>query len=85
MTADAVWALSRYAAVEGDAPQSSVGTPTLVLGDHQLQAAGLPGNPGTLSVVLSGAELRPGTNRLKLKAASADQTMYYSLTLIATR
>jgi hypothetical protein len=85
MTAEAVWALSGYAAAEGDAPQSSAGTPTLVLGDHQLQAAGLPGNPGTLSVMLSGAELRPGTNRLKLKASTADQTMYYSLTLIATR
>ena len=85
MTADAVWALSRYAAAEGDGIQAGVDTPTLMLGDRPVQSSGLPGNSGTLSVLLSGAELRPGTNRLKLKASSPDQVVYYSLTLIATR
>jgi hypothetical protein len=84
-TADAVWALSHYAAAEGEAPQGGATVPTLTLGDRQLQAATQPGNPGTLSVVLSGAELRPGTNWLKLKSSSTDQAVYYSLTLIATR
>jgi hypothetical protein len=84
-TSDAVWALSRYATAEGAVPLGSAGAPTLTLGDRQVQAAPLPGNPGTLSVVLSGAELRPGTNWLKLKSSSTGQAIYYSLTLIATR
>jgi len=85
MNADAVWALSRYVAAEGDSPQPGAGTPTLLLGDRPVQAFARPGIPGALSVELSGAELRPGTNWLKLKASTADQEMYYSLTLIATR
>jgi len=85
LTADAVWALSRYAAAEGDSSQAGADTPTLLLDDRPVQTGGIADNSGTLSVVLSGADLRPGTNRLKLKASSADQVMYYSLTLIATR
>jgi hypothetical protein len=85
LTADAVWALSRYTAAGGDSSQAGADTPMLLLDDRPVQTGGLPGNFATISVVLSGAELRPGTNRLKLKAPSADQVMYYSLTLIATR
>jgi hypothetical protein len=85
MTADALWALSRYASAAGEYPQASAPPPILSLGDRPVQADGLPGNPGTISVVLSGAELKPGTNWLKLKTPDSNQTLYYSLTLIATK
>jgi hypothetical protein len=85
MTADALWALSRYSAAVGEYPQSGADAPILSLGDRPVQADSLPGNPCTVSVVLSGAELKPGTNWLKLKASDPNQTLYYSLTLIATR
>jgi hypothetical protein len=85
MTADALWALSRYAAAEGESPQSGDTAPVLTLGDRPVQAVTLPGNPGVVSVVLSGAELRPGTNWLTLKPSDSGQTLYYSLTLIAEK
>jgi hypothetical protein len=85
ISADALWALSRYAATAGEYSQSGVAAPILSLGDRPVQAAGQAGSPGTVSVVLSGAELKPGTNWLKLKAPDPDQTLYYSLTLIATK
>src|SRR6188474_483410 len=43
-TADALWALSRYAIVKGEKPQS--GQLTLTLGDRPIQATALAGNPG---------------------------------------
>ncbi|MEO8287723.1 MAG: Ig-like domain-containing protein [Chloroflexota bacterium] len=86
ITADALWALSRYAAAEGETPQSQAGgVPLLTLGDRPVQVGNLPNNPGVVSVVISGDELHAGTNWLNLKAPDANQALYYSLTLIATR
>ena len=78
VSADALWALSRYAAA---ANEKSGTTPTMVLDDHAVQSSAQPDNPGTISIALSGNALHAGTNWLKLQAP----TLYYSLTLRAVR
>jgi hypothetical protein len=83
MTANALAALSRYAVAQGDAPEG--GTPALELGDRPVQASPASGNTATVSVVLTGNELHPGMNWLRLKAPTPDRTLYYSLALTATR
>jgi hypothetical protein len=85
ITADALAALSHFAVATGESPQSGDTAPNLVLGDRPVQADAIPGNSGTISVVLSGAELRPGTNWLTLKPSATGQPLYYSLTLIAKK
>ena len=82
-TADAIWALSLYAAMEGEHPRSD--TPTLLLGDRPIRPANSTGIPGELSMLLSGSELRAGTNWLKLRSPASGEPLYYSLTLIAAR
>ena len=81
LSADAIWALSRYA---GQETNRSAGVPTVVLNDHLVQETASTGNPGTLSVVLPGSALHAGTNSLKLQAPEG-QVLYYSLTLRASR
>ena len=83
MTAHALAALSRYAVALGDAPEG--GLPALELGDRPVQASPASGNTATVSVVLTGNELHPGMNWLRLKAPAPDRTLYYSLALTATR
>jgi hypothetical protein len=86
-TADALWALSRYAVLQGEEPERSA--PVITLNDRTVasspSAAGSPDNPASISVVLSDDALHPGTNWLKLKAPISGQSLYYSLTLRATR
>jgi tetratricopeptide (TPR) repeat protein len=82
-TADAIWALALYAAMEGEHPRSDM--PTLLLGDRPIRPADSTGIPGELSVLLSGSELRAGTNWLKLRSPASGEPLYYSLTLIAAR
>jgi hypothetical protein len=81
-SAEAIWALARYATQETERP---AGEPSLVLNDRSVQTTGQPDNPGSISIVLSGSALHPGTNWLKLQAPTAGQPLYYSLTLRATR
>ncbi len=83
MTADAMWALSLYAAMEGEHPRSD--SPALFLGDRPIQPNLSGGIPGELSVLLPGDELKAGTNWLKLRSPASGEPLYYSLTLIATR
>jgi hypothetical protein len=83
MTAHALAALSRYAVALGDAPEG--GLPALELGDRPVQASPASGSTATVSVVLTGNELHPGMNWLRLKAPAPDRTLYYSLALTATR
>ncbi len=85
ITADALAALSHFAVAVGESPQSGDSAPNLVLGDRPVQADTMPGNSGTISVVLSGSELRPGTNWLTLKPSTTGQPLYYSLSLIAKK
>jgi hypothetical protein len=81
LSADTLWALSRYAAQEG---QPDAGTLALTLNDQAVQATAQTGNAGTISLALSGSALRAGTNWLKLQAPQGG-TLYYSLTLKARR
>jgi hypothetical protein len=83
MTANSLWALGLHAVASGEKLQP--GMPSLMLGDRAVQNSGQPGNSGTVSVVLSGNDLHPGVNWLKLMAPNSTQSLYYSLTLIATR
>jgi hypothetical protein len=87
-TANALWALSRYAIQSGEQPRP--GPPVIFLNDHPVQAAGEAGadrgnSTDTISVVVGGDVLAAGTNWLKLQAPTTGQTLYYSLTLKATR
>jgi hypothetical protein len=81
-SADALWALARYASQETEKP---AGSPSLVLNDRSVQTTEQSDNPGSISIVLSGSALHPGTNWLKLQAPTTSQPLYYSLTLQATR
>lgn len=83
ITADALWALSLYAALEQQNVRSDM--PGVYLGDRPIQATTSTGIPGELSVLLSGDQLKAGTNWLKLRSPSPGEPLYYSLTLIATR
>jgi hypothetical protein len=83
MTAHALAALARYAVAQGDAPEG--GLPTLELGDRPVQARPASQDTATVSVVLTGNELHPGMNWLRLRAPGTDRTLYYSLALTATR
>ena len=83
ITADALWALSLYAALEQQGVSSD--TPSIYLGDRPIQSATSTGIPGELSVLLSGDQLKAGTNQLKLRSPSSGEPLYYSLTLIAAR
>jgi hypothetical protein len=83
MTAHALSALSRYAVTQGDAPEG--GLPALELGDRPVQTRSASGDTATVSVVLTGNELHPGMNWLRLIAPAPDRTLYYSLALTATR
>ncbi len=82
-TANALWALSRYAIQSGEQPLP--GSPVIFLNDHPLQAAGRGNSADTISVVVGGDVLAAGTNWLRLQAPTTGQTLYYSLTLKATR
>jgi hypothetical protein len=82
-TASVLWALSLYAAQTGERPIQT--SPALTLHDRPVEAQGLDNAPGSVSVVLSGDSLRAGNNWLRIKAPAANQPMYYSLTLRATR
>jgi hypothetical protein len=82
-TADALWALSRYAAGEEEKPQRL--SPVLTLNDHLVQTSSGSDTQGSVSVVLSGASLHAGSNSLTLEAPGPDQPIYYSLVLRATR
>jgi tetratricopeptide (TPR) repeat protein len=83
MTADAIWALALYAAMEGEDAGADI--PTLLLDDRPIKPTDSNGVPGELSVLLSGDELRAGTNWLKLRSPASGEPLYYSFTLIATR
>jgi hypothetical protein len=81
-TSNAMWALSRYAAQAGEKP--TTGLPALTLNDRTVQVP--PGSQDSaVSLIISGSELHAGTNWLKLRASPAGQSLYYSLTLRATR
>ncbi len=81
-TGDAIWSLSLYAAESEEKPQR--GAPTILLNDHLVQASPQLDDPGTVSIAVSGDALHAGTNWLKL-TAPLGRTIYYSLTLRATR
>lgn len=92
ITADAVWALSLYAAQEklGETP----GRPSITINDRPVQlsqpASDSRANAGALdvdivSILLAGDTLHAGTNWLTLKAPGTEQELYYSLTLKAKR
>ncbi|MEO6457781.1 MAG: Ig-like domain-containing protein [Chloroflexia bacterium] len=84
-TASALWALSRYAAESGEEPQRDA--PIILLNDHLVQTPTQPTTsigPGTISIAVSGDALHAGTNWLKLRASEGG-TLYFSLTLRATR
>ncbi|MEO5950953.1 MAG: hypothetical protein ABIQ44_00620, partial [Chloroflexia bacterium] len=83
ITADALWALSLYAALEHQDVRSD--TPSIYLSDRPIQSTTSTGIPGELSVLLSGDQLKAGTNWLKLRSPSSGEPLYYSLTLIASR
>jgi hypothetical protein len=80
-TADALWALSRYAIRNGEKAQPT--TPNLTLNGRNVE--GKPGPArGTVQIALAGDVLAAGTNWLELRPAVPGQTLYYSLTLRAT-
>jgi len=81
-TASALWALSRYAIESDEVPQRVA--PSILLNDQLVQTPSQPANPGTTSIAVSGDALHAGTNWLKLRA-SEGRTLYFSLTLRATR
>ena len=80
-SADALWALSRYAAQQ---PDKALGEAQITLNDNAIQAVSRPDSPGNSSAVLSGSVLHAGTNWLRLQPPT-NQTLYYSLILRATR
>lgn len=82
-TADAIWALSRYAVQANDKPGTAA--PALTLNGQVIQAPSQQNDPATISIVLTGDALHAGTSWLKLRASSSEQPLYYSLTLLATR
>jgi hypothetical protein len=82
-TSDAMWALSRYAAQAGEKP--ATGLPALTLNDRTVQIPPASSGDSAVSLIISGSELHAGTNWLKLRASPAGQSLYYSLTLRATR
>jgi hypothetical protein len=82
-TVDALEALSLYATKEGELPRTE--PPTILLGDRLIQPSPSLDNPADISFVLSGDELHAGTNWLKLRSPISGQTIYYSLTIIASR
>lgn len=82
-TADTLVALALYSTVEDERPRTE--PPSILLDDHAVQPSSSPDNPAEVSFVLSGAELHAGTNWLKLRSPISGQTIYYSLTLIASR
>jgi len=82
-TADALAALTRYAVEVREKPV--MGRPILTLNDHPVQIPGDNSTESTISLIIPGSELHPGTNWLKLKPSSSGQSLYYSLTLKATR
>jgi hypothetical protein len=79
--ADALWALSRYAAEDSNRPS---GRPEITLDDAALGVFSVPGNPETFVTDLSGGPLHAGTNWLKLQSFDG-QPIYYSLTLKAQK
>ena len=79
--ADAIWALSRYAAEDAGRP---AGRPDVTLNDGALGVASVPGNADTFVVDVAGGPLHAGTNWLKLQGLGG-QSIYYSLTLTAER
>ena len=81
-TASALWALSRYAVESEEEPQRD--SPTILLNDQLVQTPTQPADPGTVSIAVSGDALHAGTNWLKLRV-SEGRTLYFSLTLRATR
>jgi hypothetical protein len=82
-TDDALWALSDYAAQPGERVTKNL--PNLTLDDRPVQAPSDSSTDGTISLIISGSEMHAGTNWLKLKAPATGQSLYYSLTLRATR
>ncbi len=81
LSADALWALSRYAAQEPDIP---VGLPSTTLNDHTVQTSPQLDNTNTYDATLSSDALHAGANWLRLQAPT-NQPLYYSLTLRASR
>jgi hypothetical protein len=82
-TADTLVALALYSTVEDERPRTE--PPSILLDDHAIQPSSSPDNPAEVSFVLSGDDLHAGTNWLKLRSPVSGQTVYYSLTLIASR
>jgi hypothetical protein len=82
-TADTLVALALYSTVEGERLRTE--PPSILLGDRAVQPSSSPDNPAEVSFVLSGDDLHAGTNWLKLRSPISGQTIYYSLTLIASR
>lgn len=91
-TANALWSLSLYATREE--LHIKGGTPEISINDHPVQvvqsqsdghAAVTPGSPDTVSVLLTGDTLHAGANLLKLKAPAPGSSLYYSLTLKASK
>ena len=80
-TADALWSLSRYAALMGERPRPG-GTPTIELNSRPIE---VEAEGSTVQVALTGNTLHPGTNWLELRPATPGQPLYYSLTLWANR
>ncbi|HEY0072283.1 MAG TPA: Ig-like domain-containing protein [Chloroflexia bacterium] len=87
-TADAVWALSLYAAQEKLELQP--GRPTITINDRPVHitqpaadssAGANSADVDTVSIRLPGNTLHAGTNWLTLKAPAPDKELYYSLTL----
>jgi hypothetical protein len=91
-TANAVWALSLYAAQEELELQP--GRPTITINDRPVQitqpaadsrAGANAADVDTVSVRLPGNTLHAGTNWLTLKAPAPGKELYYSLTLKVQR
>lgn len=91
-TGDALWSLSLYATQEDIHVKH--GTAEIVINDHPVQVAQPPldghaavtgGSSDTVSVLLTGDTLHAGANLLKLKASAPDNSLYYSLTLKASK
>ena len=82
-TANTLVALALYSTVENERPRTE--PPSILLDDHAVQPSSSPDNPAEVSFVLSGDDLHAGTNWLKLRSPISGQTIYYSLTLIASR
>lgn len=92
ITANAVWALSLYAAQENLELQP--GRPIITINDRPVQITQPASDSGagansadidTVSIRLPSNTLHAGTNWLTLKAPAPDKELYYSLTLKVTR